>query len=384
MEFLFYLTGFLLIYPLILYPLSLILLDKVYGNIEVQKDLDFKPEIDFVITAYNEEKVIVDKLFNVINQDYPKKKMNIIVASDGSSDDTNQLVIDFSKNHPDYKIKLLCVDGRRGKTHAQNLAVADGTSEILVFSDANSMWNTDATSQLISRFVDEKIGYLSGKLQYINSSENSASSSESSYWNLDLKLRAIESKVCSTVGGNGAIYAVRRIGYVDLPDILSHDGFFPTKMVLQGLTAKFEPFAIASEKAGDTCKDEFKRKVRMQRGQPWKKYYDSAKFNVFKYGWFSYFYLGHKYLKYQLYLFHLILLFTNYMIYETSPIYGLMFICQCLFYVLAIMGWLTGSRSKILYVPYYYTMTIVAQAVSVYNTLTGKSKSIWEKAESTR
>ena len=384
MEFLFYLTGFLLVYPLILYPLSLILLDKVYGNIEVQKNLDFKPELDFIITAYNEEKVIVDKLFNVIKQDYPAKKMNIIVASDGSSDNTNQLVIDFSKNHPDYKIKLLSVEGRRGKTHAQNVAVADGASEILVFSDANSMWNTDATSQLISRFVDEKIGYLSGKLQYINSSENSASSSESSYWNLDLKLRAIESKVCSTVGGNGAIYAVRRMGYVDLPDILSHDGFFPTKMVLQGLTAKFEPLAVASEKAGDTSKDEFKRKVRMQRGQPWKKYYDPAKFNVFKYGWFSYFYLGHKYLKYQLYLFHLTLLFTNYMIYETSPIYGLMFIGQCLFYVLAIVGWFTGSRSKILYAPYYYTMTIVAQAVAVYNTLTGKSKSIWEKAKSTR
>lgn len=384
MEFLFYLTGFLLVYPLILYPLTLFLLDKIYGAAEIQKNLDFKPELDFVITAYNEEKVIVEKLLNVLKQDYPADKMNIIVASDGSSDNTNQLVIDFSKKHPDYTIKLLNVEGRRGKTHAQNVAVADGTSDIVVFSDANSMWNMDATSQLVSRFVDEKLGYLSGKLQYVNSAENSASSSESSYWNLDLKLRAIESKVCSTVGGNGAIYAVRRIGYVDLPDILSHDGFFPTKMVLQGLTAKFEPLAIANEKAGDTSRDEFKRKVRMQRGQPWKKYYDPEKFNVFKYGWFSYFYVGHKYLKYQLYFFHLMFLFTNYMIYEISPIYRLMFIGQCLFYLLAILGWLTGSRSKVLYAPYYYTMTIVAQTVSVYNTLTGKSKSIWEKAESTR
>jgi cellulose synthase/poly-beta-1,6-N-acetylglucosamine synthase-like glycosyltransferase len=383
LEILFWVVVVLLIYPLVLYPLSLLILDKFYKE-DTIKNKDYITKVSFIVSAYNEEKVIKSKLENILEQDFPKDLLEIIIASDGSSDDTNIIVNEFIKNHQDYNISLLDVQGRRGKTHAQNEAVKIVSNDILVFSDSNSIWKEDALRLLVNRFQDQKLGYLSGKLQYINDNDNITSESESTYWNLDLKLRAIESKVSSTVGGNGAIYAIRKDAYVDLPDILSHDGFIPTKMVLKGLTAKFEPNAVAYEKAGETSEDEYKRKVRMQRGQPWKKYYDIQKFNIFKYGWFSYFYIGHKYLKYQLYLLHFILYILNYMLIENNIVYLVIFVLHSLFYILAIIGLITKSKKKLLYYPYYYTMTIVAQAHAVFNTLTGNSKSIWEKAESTR
>ncbi len=384
LEILFWLVVVLLIYPLVIYPLSLLMLDKFYVDENYEVDYDYNPSVTLIVAAYNEEKVIFNKLNNILELEYPQDKLDIIVASDGSSDKTNKLVNQFIDNYQEYNINLLDVQGRRGKTNAQNSAVELSNSEILVFSDSNSIWDSNALRLLVNRFQDEKLGYLSGKLQYINSTNSITSKSENTYWNLDLKLRLIESKVSSTVGGNGAIYAIRRANYFDLPDILSHDGFMPTKIVLQGMKAKFEPKAIAYEKAGETSSDEYKRKVRMQRGQPWKKYYDIEKFNIFKYGWFSYFYIGHKYLKYQLYILHPLLYILNIILAKDSNIYLFILFLHTIFYCFAFFGWILKSKKKYLYYPYYYTMTIVAQGHAVINTLIGNQKSTWEQAESTR
>jgi len=384
LEILFWFILVLLIYPLVIYPISLLMIDKFYEDEKFIIDYDFNPEVSFIITAYNEDKVIESKLNNVLELDYPKEKLEIIVASDGSSDKTNELVNKFVEEHRNYKIKLLDIQGRRGKTHAQNCAVKFSSSEIIIFSDSNSIWDIQALRFLVNRFKDDKLGYLSGKLQYINGMDNITSDSENKYWNLDIKIRLIESKVSSIVGGNGAIYAIRKKNYVDLPDLLSHDGFMPTKMVLQGMKSKFEPKAIAYEKAGETTKDEYKRKVRMQRGQPWKKYYDIEKFNIFKYGWFSYFYIGHKYLKYQLYLLHPLLYIINIYLMFDSFFYFAFFILQTLFYFFAGIGLIIKSNIKFIFYPYYYSMTIVAQGHAVINTLIGNAKSTWEQAETTR
>jgi cellulose synthase/poly-beta-1,6-N-acetylglucosamine synthase-like glycosyltransferase len=384
LEIFFWMVLLLLLYPLVFYPVSLLILDRFYNDETYSVDNCFSPLVSLIITAYNEEKVIVNKLNNVLELNYPKDQLEIIIASDGSSDKTSELVGRYIDEHKDYNIKLFDIQGRRGKTHAQNIAARLSSGEIIAFSDSNSIWDVQALKFLINRFKDEKLGYLSGKLQYVNSDANITSKSENIYWNLDLKLRLIESKVSSTVGGNGAIYAIRKENYVDLPDLLSHDGFMPTKMVLQGMKAKFEPRAVAYEKSGETSNDEYKRKVRMQRGQPWKKYYDIEKFNIFKYGWFSYFYIGHKYLKYQLYILHFALYFLNVILSLESNIYLFILVFHSIFYLLSVIGWVSKSKSKVFYFPYYYSMTIIAQAHAVIITLSGKSKPTWIKADSTR
>ncbi|RZQ54965.1 glycosyl transferase [Pseudoalteromonas phenolica] len=382
----FWLLVLLLVFPLVLYPISLWLISKFYPSNDVELSKSFEPEIAVIISAYNEELIIEKKLDNILECTYPKNKIRILVASDGSNDKTNDIVLNFAKKHSDFDIKLVDVPGRGGKTLAQNYVVnnfCDGL-DVLVFTDANSMLRSDALKYLINRFKSDSVGYVSGQLQYCNSTESNTSESESTYWNFDLKLREWESAIGSTVGGNGALYAIRRDSYVNLPALLSHDGFMPTKVVLQGKTAKFEPLAVAVEKAGAVTGDEFKRKVRMQRGQPWKKYYDYKKFNFFKYGWFSYFYIGHKYLKYQLYVLHPTLFIVNYLIYSESVFYLLAFIGQVVFYLLALVGFITESKGKLFYYPYYYCMTVYAQLIAVKNTLTGKTSVTWESIESTR
>jgi len=386
----FVLSAILISFPFIIYPLSLKLI-SLFINKENDRNIsdDELPTVTLIITAYNEEKVIERKLEEAVCYKYPEGKFDIIVASDDSTDLTNQIVQDFISKRtigtfP--KVTLLVVKGRRGKTVAQNVAVKSAEGEIIAFSDANSTWDPFALLHMMKQFVKSRVGYVCGQLKYINTGADMTSHAEGMYWNFDLEIRKLESRISSIVGGNGAIYAIKKDLYVDLPPLLSHDGFMPTKMVLQGATAKYEEKAIAFEKASENSDDEFNRKVRMQRGQPWKKYTDIQKFNVFKYGWFSYFYFGHKYVKYLLYILHPMLYITNLLIINEGTFFLLSFTAQSLFYVFSLFGYLLRKKRKIMlfYYPYHYSLTIAAQIYSIVNTLKGQSKATWEKSETTR
>lgn len=387
----YFLSIILIIFPFFIYPLSL----KVINLFFVTEDLVYVedndlPKITLIITAYNEEKVIIRKLEESLNYEYPKEKLDIIVVSDDSTDSTNKLVKEFIENkiiaesYP--KVNLIIVKGRKGKTVAQNIAVKHAEGEIVAFSDANSMWDKHAIRYMASRFIKENVGYVCGKLEYINTEADATSRAEGIYWNFDLSIRMLESNIASIVGGNGAIYAIRKKLYVDLPPLLSHDGFMPTKMVLKEATAKYEERAVAFEKASENSDDEFNRKVRMQRGQPWKKYTDIQKFNIFKYGWFSYFYFGHKYVKYLLYILHPTLFISNLFIMRFNIVYKITFFMQLIFLVLAILGYILKDTKKIklFYFPYHYALTILAQLCAVINTLKGNNKATWEISKTTR
>lgn len=387
---LYILSAFLIIFPFIIYPASLkvvsFFIKKKEGKTINAEEL---PTVTLIITAYNEEKVIERKLKEATNYEYPKEKVNIIVASDDSTDLTNEIVEKFIKNQEienSIKVDLLVVKGRKGKTAAQNTAVKLAKGEVVAFSDANSNWDKGALKHMVKHFVNSNVGYICGQLKYINTDVDMTSHAEGMYWDFDLEIRKMESRISSIVGGNGAIYAIKKELYVDLPPMLSHDGFMPTKMVLQGATAKYEEKAVAFEKASENLDDEFQRKVRMQRGQPWKKYTDIKKFNVFKYGWFSYFYFGHKYVKYLLYILHPMLYITNFLIMQSNFLLRLSFIVQSLFYLFALLGYMLRNKQKIklFYYPYHYCLTIVAQIYSIINTFKGKSKATWEKSETTR
>jgi glycosyltransferase involved in cell wall biosynthesis len=386
----FVLSAILIIFPFVIYPLSLKFI-SLFIHKEKDRNIsdDELPVVTLVITAYNEEKVIKRKLEEAECYEYPEGKFDIIVASDDSTDLTNDIVQDFISKRtiggfP--KVNLLLVKGRRGKTVAQNVAVKSAEGEIVAFSDTNSTWDPFALKHMMKHFVNSNVGYVCGQLKYINTDADMTSRAEGMYWNFDLEVRKLESQISSVVGGNGAIYAIKKGLYVELPPLLSHDGFMPTKMVLQGATAKYEEKAIAFEKASESSDDEFNRKVRMQRGQPWKKYTDIQKFNIFKYGWFSYFYFGHKYVKYLLYILHPMLYITNLLIINEGAFFLLSFIAQSLFYLFSLFGYLLRKKRKIklFYFPYHYSLTIIAQMYSIVNTFKGKSKATWEKSETTR
>lgn len=380
----FWISAFIIIWAMGGYALSLKVLGKIFSGRKLIKDYSYRPTVTVMIVAHNEEKVILDKLNNVISNDYPKDLIEYIVASDFSTDSTNKIVEKFIEDHPDYKIALYKSREHKGKTNAQNEAQKIASGDILIMTDANAMFKENSISELVACFTDEEISYVTGKLMYKNANENDTASSESAYWEIDLQQREIESRIKTITAGNGAIYACRNSSYFDFDPIKCHDSSMPYYYAVHGKRAIYNPDAIAYEKAGEITEDEFKRKVRMNR-IILDALKDGAKvLNITKYGWFSYFYFGHRTCRYLLWLAHALVLITSIINAKSSWFYRLAFVGQAVFYVVASVNHFIKSKNRYVNMITYYSMTILAQWSGVVNCLTRKSKPIWEKAESTR
>lgn len=378
-----WIAAFVIFWAMIGYPISLVILNKIFRR-QNKKDDSFEPTVTIMVVAHNEEKVIAEKLQNLLNTDYPADKLEFLIASDFSTDMTDEIIEEFINKHPDRKIRIHKSEMHLGKTNAQNEAQELCNTEILVMTDANAMFEPNAVRELVSYFTDASIAYVSGQLRYINMEGNKTANSEGFYWKLDLMCRNIESNLQTITAGNGAIYAVRNQYYEKIPAIECHDLSFPIVFALEKKKAVYNPNAIAYEKAGEV-EDEFKRKVRMNRIILKRICPDIRVFNVFSYYWFSYFYFGHRTCRYLLWLMHLLVLLIN----IPLGIMGTWFwkitlALQIMFYGVALMGWMTKSGNRLIKIVSYYCMTIVAQWKGVINAVTGKSKPMWEKAESTR
>lgn len=366
------------------YPISLKFLKVLFKNRRLKKDYSYIPTVTVMVVAHNEEKVIWDKLENLINLDYPKEKIEFLISSDNSTDKTNELVEEFIKLNPDYRIRLYKVKERRGKTNAQNEAQKTVNSEILVMTDANSILEKNSVKELVASFTSDDISYVCGRLVITNQDTNDIAKTETLYWDTDTELREIESNIQTITAGNGAIYACRNNEYYDFDPMSSHDIDMPRYFALKKKRSIFNPDAIAYEKASENIKDEFRRKVRMNRAILKNILPDIRIFNVFKYRWYSYFYFGHRTCRYLLWISHLILLISNLFLLSESRFFILTFFGQIVFYLLSLFKIIMGSSNKFLNLIFYYCMTVIAQWGGVYNILTGKSKPFWEKAESTR
>lgn len=380
----FFISAFIISWAMIGYPLSLKIIHKLFKGRELKKNYSYQPTVTVMVVAHNEEKVIKDKLENIIRLDYPKDKIKFLISSDNSTDKTNEIVREFIKCHSNEKIKLYEVKERKGKTNAQNEAQKIVNSEILVMTDANSMMDENSVKELVAAFTDDDISYVSGRLIIINKSISDVTSSENTYWDSDTKIRKIESDIQTITAGNGAIYACKNTEYYDFEPIKCHDGNMPRHYALKGKRALYNPDAIAYEKAGEVIADEFKRKTRMNRGILRNILPEAKILNFFRYGWYSYFYFGHRTCRYLLWITHLTILISNVYLLNSSWFFTLILFCQIVFYLLALVKALTNIDNKYINLIYYYTVTIIAQWIGVYNILTGKAKPFWEKAESTR
>lgn len=379
----FFISVFVIFEAMVGYPISLKILSKILKDKKNKKNKNYEPTVTLMIVAHNEEKVILKKLENSISLKYPREKLEILVASDNSTDKTNEIVEKFIKDNPEYKVRLYKSKERKGKTNAQNEAQKTVKNEILVMTDANSIFEENALLELISSFYSEDIAYVCGKLVYTNSKEKTGKS-ESSYWNMDLQMREIESNIQTITAGNGAIYACRNKEYKDFSPIECHDSAMPVYYALISKRAIFNKNAIAYEKAGGNVQDEFKRKVRMNRRILSAIIPNIKILNVFKYKWFSYFYFGHRTCRYLLWLAHILLFIANILLLKESWIYIVSFSIQLLIYVIAILEQILKLNNKIFNMAYYYCITVLAQIVGVKNIITGKAKPFWEKAETTR
>ncbi len=380
---LFWLSAFVIAWAMGGYDLALKILSRIFKGRKLQKDYDHLPTVTVMIVAHNEEKVMEQKLENVIDNDYPADRIDYIVTSDFSTDATEEIVERFIAAHPGLRMRLHRAGEHKGKTNAQNEAQKLTRGEILVMTDANAMFERNAVTELAACFTAPDIAYVTGRLAYRNT-DNGTAAAEAVYWESDLAKREIESNIKTITAGNGAIYACRNALYVDFDPIKCHDAHMPRYYGLKGLRAVYNPDAVAYEKAGELLEDEFKRKVRMNRGILPGLAESLPCLNIFRHGWFSFFYFGHRTCRRLLWISHAVVYLCSLALAAKSLFFKAVCAGQTLFYLLALLALKTKSRNKLLKMMGYYTMTIGAQWVGVYNCLTGKSRPTWDKAESTR
>jgi len=219
------------------------------------------PALSLIIAAHDERDVIADKVENALALDYPRERLEVIVACDGCDDDTAARA---RQAGADIVLEL----ARGGKIRAQDAAVQQARGEIVAFSDANAAWEPQAARELVGAFADPRVGYACGQVRFSRTAASlqpgqSPANQEGLYWRYELALRALESGLCSITAGNGAIYATRRDAYIVVDPVMGHDLSLPFNMVKRGLRAVYVPSARAHEKMVPSLSGEFARKRRM-------------------------------------------------------------------------------------------------------------------------
>src|SRR5216684_3749970 len=240
-EIIFWLGAAALGYTYAGYPLLLLIVSRLRPR-DVRRG-DFAPTVSVIITAYNEESDLAAKLENTLALDYPRELLEIIVASDCSSDRTDEMAREFAGRG----VQLYRQPQRLGKTTAQNAAVERAHGEILLFSDATTMYRRDVLRAMMPNFLDPIVGCVAGRLIYVDPTGSSIGRGAVSYWSYETFLKKHESRACSLIGASGCLYAVRRSAYLPLYPEAHGDFIIATKMIQQGLCTVFEPEAVCTE-----------------------------------------------------------------------------------------------------------------------------------------
>jgi len=363
-------------YPALMYTLSLIL------KRPVRRD-DITPRVSVIIAAYNEERDIVAKLKNTLALDYPRDRMEIIVASDCSTDQTDDIVRGFSAQG----VILRQQPERFGKTVAQNRAVKTSTGEILVFSDATTMYEPDAIRKIVRNFADPEVGCVAGQLIYADASSSAIGDGCRSYWEYEKFLKRCESQVGSLVGVSGCLYAVRRICHARLASDMIDDFVIATEIHLQGLRTVYEPEAIAIEDANRRARDEFRMRVRVINQTLGALHRYRHTLNPFRHKMFAFQLISHKALRYAVpFLLIAALIASGW---GSGSVAWLLcaFIGQLAFYGAAVAGLVRERRMLepgLLAFPYYFALANVASLVAFWKALRGETYVVWEPIRDAR
>jgi cellulose synthase/poly-beta-1,6-N-acetylglucosamine synthase-like glycosyltransferase len=337
------------------------------------------PRVSLIIPAYNEEASIAEKLDNVLALDYPLDKLEIIVASDGSNDSTESIV----RKYADQGVRLLGFP-RRGKIFAMNDAVGKASGDILVFSDATSMFERQALRQLISNFADPEVGGASGRMIYArHANRDSSGQGEKLYWSYAVWLKQMKSLSGSIVSASGAIHAIRRKLYQPPADTATTDDFaISTAVVEQGYRLVFDSEACAYEEPAPAAENEFGRKVRMMNRGLRGVILRRRLLNPFQFGFYSLSLFSQKVLRRLVPFFLLILFVCSFLISTSGGIYFAAFVAQALFYLSAVLGYLIRGtrlgRFKFFYIPFFYCLANAAAFVAVIRLIAGVRVEQWQ------
>lgn len=364
------------VYVYIGYPILLLLIRSIYKQSH-QIDESFFPNVTLIVSCFNESDVIRAKIMNSLEIDYPKEQLQLLFISDGSTDGTDDIIKEYSKEN----ITLVRQEGRLGKTSGLNLGMPKASGEIVVFSDANAMYQPDAIKKLVRHFADSKVGLVVGAAIYTDGDENSAAQSENSYWEYELTIKRWESDIHSVVGGDGAIYAIRKSLYdpLDAKDI--NDFVNPLEIIAKGYRGIFDREAICLEETAGDFNKEARRKERIVNRSFRGLMKVKRVMNPFRTGFFAVEIISHKLLRWLIPVFLVGIAITSIIhSYQELVIFKVLYLLEMVFLWLAIIGFLKHQKeniSPLFFLPYYFLMVNYYSLVGVIKALSGNIQVTW-------
>ncbi|HEX8722809.1 MAG TPA: glycosyltransferase family 2 protein [Pyrinomonadaceae bacterium] len=336
-----------------------------------------EPRVSVVITAYNEERDLAAKLENTLALDYPAEKLEVIVASDCSTDRTDEIARSFAARG----VRLHRQSARLGKTAAQNAAVELASGEVILFSDATTLYRPDVLRVMLPSFADETVGCVAGRLVYVDPADTGVGRGARSYWGYETFIKEQESRARSLIGVSGCLYAVRRAAYVPLYHEACSDFIIATKMVEQGLRAVYEPAAVCTEETNRRSDRELQMRVRVIAQTYTDLWRHRAMLNPLRGGFYSVELFSHKVLRYAVPVFLAALFASSAALAPRSWFYALAAGAQVCFYAAALLGWLAeraGLKVRPLALPHYFVLANVAPVLAFAKFARGERYASWE------
>jgi poly-beta-1,6-N-acetyl-D-glucosamine synthase len=377
MEVIFWILLFLIAFHYFLFPIVTFLW-AACAEKPVQKG-HVLPSVSLVVAAYNEEKVVDEKLKNCFELDYPKDKLEIIIISDGSTDRTPQI----AEGYVAKGVISLFDAPRKGKTAALNRGVARSQGEIVVFSDANSIYEAKAIKMLVRNFKDPSVGGVCGRKRIVGNRKRESSRGDSLFWDFESRIKVQQSRIGSITTGDGEIFAVRRALYREIPaEVINDDTAITLNILQKGYRVIYEPAAVSSEEASVVIEDDFKVKARMVAGG-----YQTLTFFsdvVFSHlNFFALQFFSHKVLRWFMPMLLISLYIVNLFLLEGVFLYFIT--VQSLFYLASGIGYAlrkSGRTPGFFYFPLYYCSMNTAALVGFFYFMTKRTGTlIWKKAK---
>lgn len=381
--YIFWIGTFVLFYTYLGYGLIIYLLSKFKKPAIISgMQSNELPPVTILIAAYNEEILIEEKIKNTLALDYPPEKLSIFFVTDGSSDQTPEIIRKFQA------VQLFHEPERRGKIHAVNRVMKFVKTPIVIYSDANTYVNPNAIKNIVRHYQDQKVGGVAGEKTIAKKQEDNASGAgEGFYWKYESFLKQKDSDVYSVVGAAGELFSIRTLLYEEpAADMIIEDFYISLRIAMRGYRFIYEPAAYALENASSSVREEWKRKVRICAGGFQAMIRLIPLMNIFRYGLLSFQYISHRVLRWTLApLFLPLILISNIILaLQGSFLYQLILVLQIIFYFVAGLGQLFQSKKiaiKGFFVPYYFTVMNLSVYAGFFRFVMGKQSVMWEKAK---
>jgi len=369
MEMTFWFSVALSLYSYVVFPLSLPVLAKLARRPWNKGDI--QPTVSMVISVYNEERIVAQKIENALALDYPTEKLEILVVSDGSTDETENIVRGFS----DARVVLKPFQERSGKTACLNRIVPSARGDIVLFTDANAMFPRHVLKNLVRNYADPQVGLVTGWTRYgdIDQGEDTTGI----YSRFEKWTKTQESRISSCVGADGAVFAIRKELYSTLRDDDINDFVIPLHVIRQGRRVVLDPDVYCCERSADDAGKEYQRQVRITTRTLNAIRRNLEFLNPLRYGYFSYFLFSHKIMRFLVPFFLLATLGCNLMLLGTSHLYSFTLGCQLVFYAAALSGIFGITRGKITNIAKFFLVTMMAQLTAWFRNAAGISDTMW-------